>query len=280
MKDNFLSILSVKEKFVFLTGLFFEKISNLTGFKKIRKFRNLIVGAEMIGFKYSFKNDVLEFEKGDMKASLRNKSSDYDVFDQVFIRDEYHTVINYFIDNKIAVNTIIDAGSNIGLTSVKFKNSFPNSKIICLEPDPENFKQLSINLKAFPDSVTILPNALWYKEEALFIDFGFRDGKDWSRAVSNNPVSSTIEVKGFPIESIIERFDINIIDILKIDIEGSEAKIFDQQYDMSFLRKVRLVAIEIHDEFKCRNSIYEILIANNFKIFNVGELTIGINQHY
>lgn len=279
MKNKFLGLLSWKEKLVFFAGLFFERISGSLGFTRLRKFRNIIVGAEMLGFKYNGDNKMLQFEKDNLRISLRKKGSDYDVFEQVFIRDEYHPLISYFIDNEIAVSTIIDAGSNIGLTSLKLKNKFPHAKIICLEPDPNNYQQLKYNMKDHAGTVTLLANALWYIEEQLFIDFQFRDGKDWSRAVSTDKANSEVEVKGISLQMIIDQFKLETIDILKIDIEGSEAKIFDMQNDMSFLRKVKVLAIEIHDEFKCRDTIYDILISNNFKIFNAGELTIGISQN-
>jgi hypothetical protein len=41
-----------------------------------------------------------------------------------------------------------------------------------------------------------------------------------------------------------------------------------------------MVALEIHDEFNIRNSIENILVENNFLLFNSGELTIGINKNF
>jgi hypothetical protein len=49
--------------------------------------------------------------------------------------------------------------------------------------------------------------------------------------------------------------------------------------DVSYLSKTKCVAIEIHDEFNCRQEIYNLLEKYNFEYFNSGELTIGINQY-
>ncbi len=77
----------------------------------------------------------------------------------------------------------------------------------------------------------------------------------------------------------MDKNNFHTIDILKIDIEGSEKEVLTSpKADVSYLAKTKCVAIEIHDEFDCRESIYEVLRQYNFEFFNSGELTIGINQ--
>jgi FkbM family methyltransferase len=277
---RFLELLTTKEKMIFVMGAAIEKMGYKIEFPRLRKFRNMVVAAEQLGFGYSFKNDMLALKKDNIEISLRKKSSDYEVFGQVFIRDEYQPVISYVIDNGIQINTIVDAGSNIGLTAVKLINKFPQARIICLEPDPQNYVQLKYNLKKYSNNIIALPDALWYKEEDLFLDFGFRDGTDWSRSVSNDSSSSEIAIKGISLNTLIQRYSLDTIDLLKIDIEGSEATLFRNENDLSFLDKVKIIAIEIHDEFNCRQPIYDILNSKNYTIFNAGELTMGINKNY
>jgi predicted O-methyltransferase YrrM len=43
---------------------------------------------------------------------------------------------------------VVDAGANIGLASLWFANQYPKAKIVCIEPDPENFRILKENLAA------------------------------------------------------------------------------------------------------------------------------------
>jgi hypothetical protein len=68
--------------------------------------------------------------------SLRPSSSDVPTFYQVFLFDEY----NIRFTQKPLI--IIDGGANIGLFAIKMKNDFPESQIICVEPDPDNFQML------------------------------------------------------------------------------------------------------------------------------------------
>jgi len=66
---------------------------------------------------------------------------------------------------------------------------------------------------------------------------------------------------------------------LKIDIEGAEDKIFKNDSDLiAFLPRIKLVVIEIHDEFDIRPLIMEIFAANNFSVTEDGELTYAYNN--
>src|SRR5690554_5333375 len=84
------------------------------------------------------------------KIKIRKQpSSDYNVFSQVFINKEYEPPVSYFVKNNLQLKTVIDAGANIGLTSVYIKNHFPEAKIACIEPDYNNLKLLKFNLEPF-----------------------------------------------------------------------------------------------------------------------------------
>jgi hypothetical protein len=109
------------------------------------------------------------------------------------------------------------------------------------------------------------------------IDRTFRDGQDWSIATQEDVDG---EITGISIQEIIIENRLTHISLLKIDIEGAERFIFKPGNDFSFLKITEIIAIEIHDEFDIRKSINEILISNDFIIFESGELTIGLNRNF
>lgn len=215
----------------------------------------------------------------------KNPSSDSAVFNQVYGWLEYQKVVDTFQQNfPQALNStinIIDAGSNIGLTSLYFLDHFKSVAIVNLEPETENFKSLTFNLSAVPENCSVLPlkAGLWSKETYLRIVRDFRDQSDWSFRVeeSNDPN----DIKAYSVNSLVKKCHWDAIDILKIDIEGSEKEVFNtSRADLSFLNQTKCIAIEIHDEFDCREAIYNVLIDYNFTFFNHGELTIGVNQNW
>jgi len=48
--------------------------------------------------------------------------------------------------------TIFDLGANIGITALQFHRQFPLAKIVAVEPDPGNFRQLKKTPKGFATS--------------------------------------------------------------------------------------------------------------------------------
>ncbi|GEO07611.1 hypothetical protein SAE01_01070 [Segetibacter aerophilus] len=173
---------------------------------------------------------------------------------------------------------IIDAGGNIGGTSIFFHNIFPGAKFIIVEPDNGNFDVLQKNIKQNNfGSYKLIKGGLWSKCCYLKIDRDFRDKNDWSVQVVES--EKPTDLLGYDIAGLMKLGNFDTIDILKIDIEGAEKKVFDDFNSVSaFLSKTRFIAIEIHDEYNCREQINDCLLQNNFIFFTAGELTIGANK--
>ena len=211
----------------------------------------------------------------------KRPSSDLDVFSQIYRYLEYKPVVEVFqkhFPNDKKLN-FIDAGSNIGLTSVYFSKFFPNSDFITIEPDDSNFETLSFNLSSNGiEAKEKVKGGIWSTNSFLKIVSDFRDQNDWSFRVEET--TSATNLKAFSINHLMEMNRFETLDILKIDIEGSEKEVLTSpKANVSYLAKTKCVAIEIHDEFDCREAIYEVLKKYNFEFFNSGELTIGINQN-
>jgi hypothetical protein len=73
-------------------------------------------------------------------------------------------------------------------------------------------------------------------------------------------------------DDIINRYNIQTIDILKIDIEGAEKELFTYNYE-SWLPKVRCIVIELHDTFRpgCATAFFKAISSREFDIFCKGE---------
>lgn len=271
---------SKKKRVLYFLGTFIQKLLlKPIKFDDLKKRRTLFKSILNKGYKYFIENDTTIIQINTTKINLRNGTSDLQVFEQIYIIDEYASLFDFIQINNICVNSIIDAGSNIGLSSLKFLEKFPNCKIICLEPDPQNFSALQKNLNHFQNSVIAMQSALWFKDDELYLDNSFRDSLEWSRSITESYKKNLPKIKAVSMNTIIRENNLEIIDLFKIDIEGSEAKIFKKENDLSFLNIVKIIVIEIHDEFDCREMIYTILKNYKFYLFNIGELTIGVNRN-
>jgi len=218
------------------------------------------------------------FKLNHLEVKLRKRpASDLSVFCQVFEEAEYKTVLNSFTSSfKSEPINIIDAGSNVGLTSLYFHEALKTTNIIAIEPDDNNFDVLKYNIDKNKVNATLLKAGLWSNTTYLKIVNDFRDKKEWATRVEETENEG---LRAVTINSLLTDYKWDVIDILKIDIEGAEKETFtSSKANVSFLSKTKCIAIEIHDEFNCREEINAILKQYHFKCFNSGELTIGINQ--
>jgi FkbM family methyltransferase len=196
---------------------------------------------------------------------LRKGSTDFKVFRQIMVFGQYN--ISRITTKK--VETIIDLGSNIGLSVLHFKSKYPNATIIAVEPEKSNFLILQKNIAGY-DNIYGLNSAIWHSNKNLGIyDSGL--GEYGYRVVDSNDkqVGTTTAVT---INDIIEKFQLTTIDILKIDIEGAEKELFSHNYE-SWLPKVRCIVIELHDLYRrgCAPAFFKAISSREYDIFCKGE---------
>lgn len=260
-------ILRIKYSHADLDFLFLNELRSRGLFSNVRREGNLI----------SFSVD-----NGRPLLARPHPHSDAYVLRQIFIDEEYKPVVDFFIANGMGeVTRIIDAGANVGFTSSYFLRHFPGANIACVEPDTGNAELLKANLKSYIEngSVVLYQNALMADEgKNLVIDKTRGEGTDW--AISVNETAGETDLKSVTVSRIMQELGWQEVDVLKIDIEGAERFVFGKDADLSYLGHVKLLAIEIHDEFGIREDIYRELRENGFLIVNFGETTLGLNKRY
>jgi len=229
--------------------------------------------------------NILAFNSNQKRfhIQLRRRTSDFFIFNQIFIRKDYFNLIEKIKEsiNFDKVRFILDAGANIGASAIYFHSFFPNAKVICIEPESSNFSLLKTNilLNNVENIVKPFQMALWNKNEMLSLKNDFRDRSHHSFNVSSDLNESLIKIEGNTVKYFMDINDVKIIDLLKIDIEGAEKYIFeDFNYLSSFLPITRFIAIEIHEEIVEKKAILEILDNFGFECLESGEYYIGKNK--
>lgn len=184
---------------------------------------------------------------------VRVPSSDLKVFEQVILEKEYR------LPAKRQPEFIVDAGANIGLASVFLANQFPNARILALEPEKSNFELMVKNVAPY-HNVTPVRAGLWSeKTELEVVDSGLGNwGFQVGSLLNGKAPSGTSDqiVHAFTVESILRDFGVAKIDLLKIDIEGSELEIF--QTADRWIDRVDSMVIELHERFRpgCSRAFY------------------------
>jgi len=169
----------------------------------------------------------------------RNGTSDFAVLRQVIGKRECAFHLN------ASPSTIIDAGANVGYSSVLFANLWRNARIIAIEPEEENFNLLLKNTSFYPN-IECVKAAIWSKSAILKLKnenalaFSYQYGE---QTPCENGAS---EVEAFTVQEICRKFSIDTLDLLKIDIEGGEMEILKNS-ESDWHQDADAIAIELHE---------------------------------
>ena len=181
---------------------------------------------------------------------LRFRTTDVPLCREILLNAQYDWKI------PISPRVIVDAGANIGLVSVFYANKYPDAKIIAIEPEQSNFEILLKNTTPYPNVIPVHA-ALWSENEALSL---FDPGKGQTtfqiRQRGRAPIPGIYKpVPGITLTKLMEDFSVDYIDLLKVDIEGSEKEVFD--HASPWISRVGIIAIELHDWLRsgCRLSV-------------------------
>lgn len=199
-------------------------------------------------------------------------SSDLAVYKQIFAQREYSCLDHLPLN---AAGLILDCGANVGFSSAYFLSRFSQSTVLAVEPDPGNYAALTSNLKPFGARVHARRAAVWSRVTRLSLikDAPGSDGKEWSRIVRETASDDGCLVDAVDIPSLIEQSGFDRVFILKMDVEGAEAAIFQSNCD-GWLPLVDQIVIELHGA-DC-NSIFQKAVAPfGFTLRRHAELTIA-----
>ena len=209
----------------------------------------------------------------EISVQLRTGTSDMAVYNQVFVEREYE-----FPHLPEEAKTIIDLGANIGLTSLFFALKYRDANILSVEPDSDNFGRLIRNIGHFRDRVKPLKGAAWSRDGNLRLvkqDANEASLDSWGVRVSPEIDDKSFDVQCFSIPTLIGHIDGDSIDILKIDIEGSEKEIFTHSPE-KWIGKIKMIVVETHDRFQpgCEEAVREAVKDKFLELERSGELLI------
>ncbi len=197
------------------------------------------------------------------RVRARRGSSDLRVVLQVYGRGEVDPPV------PVQAETILDAGSNVGITAGAFLDRFPSARIVAVEPDPENVAAFQLNIR--DDRVRLVRAGLWDADGSLSI--ANPASASWSRRVeaSQGPGPGTIDA--VTLDTLAGDAGVDRFDILKIDIEGAETRIFVERFRSHF-EGARMVFVEAHGP-DAQRQIDAFLGSCGFTLRRQGDMTVA-----
>ncbi len=202
--------------------------------------------------------------------AMRDNPSDYATFMEVLVRKEYS------IPFPFTPKTIIDAGGNIGLTAVFLATQYPAASIVTVEPDKNNFSVLLKNIAAYKN-ISAINKGIWTHSAHLNVVDTGRGENGFIVEEALSPTGNTVEA--IAINDIMRKNLWETIDLLKIDIEGTEKNIFQDGYEQ-WLPYTKVLFVETHDRMKkgCSAAVFKAMSHYNFSCTPAGENFLFTND--
>jgi FkbM family methyltransferase len=174
------------------------------------------------------------------KMAIRPGSYDLVVLGEVFWEQVY---VPRFIRIK-APDVIVDLGANIGAFSVWAAKRWDPGKIVAVEMEKDNFNLLeeNIRLNGLCEKVIPVKSCIWDENGQVGIkkhpfNHGMHQGCMDTRGGG---------VAALTMEKLLDMVKVRKIDVLKMDIEGAEERIFNKKNERLFAQGVGTLLAELH----------------------------------
>lgn len=180
---------------------------------------------------------------------VRPGTSDWAVIHQVFIAREYdcpsaghNQAVSEFYEDALSRSetpVIIDCGANIGLASIWYAQQYPRARIIAVEPEPENFRILALNVAKYPN-IHVVQGGVFDRETRVTLSN--TGDQPWTWETKETDAG---EVTTHTIPGLMASLSNSKLMIVKIDIEGSEVALF--RSNIEWVSNTPVIVFEAHD---------------------------------
>ena len=232
---------------------------SVKGFDRYKRLlKNISNWQEYAFHKGKRKKRPLKFVTRPYPIKFEVPESLYQVFKEIFMEDFYEAdqLINKLPDNPL----VIDVGANAGFFNVLLFSKLKTARVFAYEPLPSNislFKktiQQNESLKNIQLSQVAVTGTLKDSIELFTEDTEDNTVVSSIFAGFNKLNQKKITVPAQSLATIIEQNNLEKIDLLKLDCEGSEYDII-YNTDPVALKKVNMMVIEVHQLDGDRNNL-------------------------
>jgi FkbM family methyltransferase len=139
----------------------------------------------------------------------------------------------------------VDVGANMGYFSLLWAGLNPRARVIAFEAAPRNIKLIAHNSdrNRLADRITLVPKAAGHKTGTVHFNAGPIEQTGWG-GISNDASANNIEV---PLVRLDEELPDEVIDVLKIDVEGADTWVLYGCEQLLRKRQIRKIFFEQND---------------------------------
>ena len=160
----------------------------------------------------------------------------------------------YFEDKEI--KNIMEIGSLNGYDSQFFKTHYPEANVFCIEGLPDNYNHYLKDLTEITPINAVISDydgVIQYHHKNVNGIHGILDrGQEYG--------SNVLELQCYTIKTICEKYNIDSIDLVKIDVEGATYEILNSMGEM--LNTIKIMHIETESYPFLKNQKLHDVVAN------------------
>jgi FkbM family methyltransferase len=196
-----------------------------------------------------------------------------------YLYEEIGIYESYTFDAQTDQPTIVDCGANIGLATLWFKNRYPRARVLAFEPNPEAADVLDDALQRNDiDGVEVHRVALGLAEglSPLYAPVGHRASA--SASLDAHHDLSSVEVAVVEVRRL-SSFLPERVDLLKIDVEGSEDAVLTELDAAGVLNRCIAVIVEYGlGDTPDLGRVLQMLERNHFRYRIQGQRDVDFNR--
>ena len=173
---------------------------------------------------------------------------DFYIYYDVYITKEYQ--LSEEIIDLINGHPVIDFGAEVGCSPMYFAEKLPNSIVYAYEPMPNSYMQLEVNSNGY-ENIVVSDRALADAgTKSLFLSNS--DAHSSSFIFTDEKGTDEIEVKTISYSDAKKATGANKIGLFKVDIEGGEIVLLEDQGFIDDVKSgnINAVAIETHQDVR------------------------------
>jgi FkbM family methyltransferase len=220
--------------------------------------------------------------KNQLCFEVRYGSNDIGMLLEFYRLNPYHQLNSFKIKDG---DIVIDLGANIGVFTLNAALNNPNGIIYCFEPMEDNYQALTNNVnsnKKISTCIKMFEVAITNYNGT--IDFNINKDSAFHSIVNTNSstIINTVSVKCQTFSSFLNKEQIDKVDFLKVDIEGSEYDMIYSLTDSDF-NKIRKIVFEVHplEDGRNMNTLSNYLQTKNFEPIDCGNnMLYALNKNY
>jgi FkbM family methyltransferase len=191
---------------------------------------------------------------GQRRYRVQMRKSDIFTLGEIF-RERQYALVSAVPDAPL----VIDGGANVGLSVIWFLARHPGATVHCFEPEPGNLRLLRANVG---DRTDVVVNAQALGQRSGRVALHLSESGAMHSVADRDAGAPAVDVDVVDLASYLPRQRLATVDVLKLDIEGSEMDAIEGLGDR--IDDVAVIVGEFHERLVDEARFYGYLEQHGF----------------